>query len=178
MKQYIIEIYRTWRDTEIYFFTFTQSIQIYHLKNITKEQEQGEAQCQSAVLKATIHYATLFAATVCRNCGNCCSAFTLPTIPAVCERNFFSDEAVIFAFLWNFVHQATSKTSEQLARSFNLPQIFYRPNVKEAVILIRATQERIVSLLNTMFSCHNIPFLQLIGCFKNLHEKLRSVLWL
>ena len=49
------------------FPTFTQSIWIDYFENITKEQEEGEAQCQSAGLKATIHYATFVAATVCSN---------------------------------------------------------------------------------------------------------------
>ena len=47
--------------------TFTQSIWIYYLENITKEQEKGEAQCQSAGLKSTIHYATFFEAIGCSN---------------------------------------------------------------------------------------------------------------
>ena len=46
------------------FSSFTQSIWIDYLENITKEREKGEAQCQSAGLKATIHYTTFFAATV------------------------------------------------------------------------------------------------------------------
>ena len=49
------------------FLTFTQSIWIDCLENITKEQEKGEVQCQNAGLKNTIHYATFFAAIVCCN---------------------------------------------------------------------------------------------------------------
>ena len=49
------------------FFIFIQSIWFYYLENITKEQKKGEAQCQSAVLKATIHHATFFAETVSSN---------------------------------------------------------------------------------------------------------------
>ena len=49
------------------FSTITQSIWIDHFENNTKEQDKGEAQCQSAGLNATIHYATCFAATVCSN---------------------------------------------------------------------------------------------------------------
>ena len=45
------------------FSTFTQSIWIDYLENITKEHEKGEAQCQSAGLKAIIKYAAFFAAT-------------------------------------------------------------------------------------------------------------------
>ena len=46
----------------MYFPTVTQSIWIDYLENITKEK--GMAQCQSAGLKSTIHYATFFATTV------------------------------------------------------------------------------------------------------------------
>ena len=47
------------------FSTFTQSIWI----DQEKEQEKGEAQCQSAGLKASIHYATFFQLAMfsCRN---------------------------------------------------------------------------------------------------------------
>ena len=65
-----------------------------------------------------------------------------------------------------------SKTSKQMTRSFNWPQIFFWPNVKDAVILIRATRDRIFSLLKTMFSCRNITFPQLIGCRRRLLQKL------
>ena len=47
------------------------------------------------------------------------SAYALITIPAICKRNFISVKAIILTSLWHFVDQATSKTSEQLARSFN-----------------------------------------------------------
>ena len=100
------------------------------------------------------------------------SAYTLPTIPAIYERNFFPVEAVILTSLWNFVHQATSKTSVQLIKSFNWLQIFFWTNFNEAVILIRATRERIFNPLNTMFSCRNRPFPQLIACRKWLLQKL------
>ena len=49
------------------FSTFTQSIWIDYLENITKELKKGEAQCQSTGVKARINLATFFAATVCSN---------------------------------------------------------------------------------------------------------------
>ena len=115
-------------------------------------------------------------------CAERVSEFTLPTIPAICKHNFFSVKLVILASLGHFMHQVASKTFEQLARSINLPHIFFRLNVKETVTLIRATRKRIFSLLNTMFSCRNRPFPQLIGCRKwllqNMYEKLRRSLGL
>ena len=53
--------------TVMCFCTFTQSIRVDYLENITNEQEEGEAQCQSAGLKATINYATSFSAIACSN---------------------------------------------------------------------------------------------------------------
>ena len=40
--------------TEMSFSAFTQSIWIDYLENITKEHAKGEAQCQTAGLKATV----------------------------------------------------------------------------------------------------------------------------
>ena len=72
----------------MYFFTFTQSILIDY-----------------------------FEAT-----GSCmrrtCEAHTLSTIPEIGKCIFFSGKAVILTSLWHFVHKATSKTSEKLAKSF------------------------------------------------------------
>ena len=111
-------------------------------------------------------------------CAKRVSAYTLPTIPAICKCNFFFDKPVILNFLWHFAHQVTSKTFEQLTKSFNWPKIFFWRNVKEAVILIRTTQEIIFSQLNTMFSNHYRSFLQLIGCRKwLLHKTCTKVAW-
>ena len=49
-------------------------------------------------------------------CGKRLSAYTLPTIPEICKRIFFSVKVIILTSLRDFVHQATSKASEQLAR--------------------------------------------------------------
>ena len=43
------------------FSTFTHKIWIDYLENITEEHEKEETKCQSAGLKATIHYATFIA---------------------------------------------------------------------------------------------------------------------
>ena len=40
------------------FSTFTKSIWIDYLENITKDQEKGDAQCQSTGLKSTIRNST------------------------------------------------------------------------------------------------------------------------
>ena len=45
-------------------------------------------------------------------CVELVSAYTLPTIPAICGSNFLSVKAVILFPLWHFVHQETSKTLE------------------------------------------------------------------
>ena len=100
------------------------------------------------------------------SCAKRVRAYTLQAIPPICKRDFFSVKVVILTCLWHFVYQATSKKIEQLSRSFNWLQIFFWPNVKEAVILIHAIDHS-RSLLATAD-----------GCCKNLHEKLRSVLWL
>ena len=150
------------------FSTFTESMWIEYFENITKEHEKGEAQCQSAGLKPTIHYATFFAATICSNrlqqlvvaCAKRVSAFTLQTIPATCKRNFFSVKAIILTSMCDILHQATSKS-----------HIFFKPNINDAVILIRATQEKIFSQLNTIFNYPNRPFPELVSSLKRLLQR-------
>ena len=142
-------------------------------------QEKGEAQCQN------IHFDKESSHNTLRNflcdirlqqlevaCAKRVSTCTLQIIPAICKCNYFSVKAVILTSSCHVVHQATSKTSEQLAMSFNWPQIFFWTNLKEDVILIRATRKRIFRLLNTMFSCRNRPFPQLIICHKRFQQKL------
>ena len=138
------------------FSTFTLKIWIDYLENNTKEQGKWEAQCQNGGLKSTIYYKLSlrqpFATTeICMR--QTCDRIT---IPAICKLNFLSVKAVILTTLWHYVHQIKSKTSKQLPKSFYWQQIFFWPNVKEAVILIRATREKIFSLMNTMLNCRNI----------------------
>ena len=81
--------------TKMCFSTFTQSIWIDYLENVNREQEKGEAQCQRAGLKATIHF-------LCGNhmrqlevaCTKRVAAYTLSTIPEIWERNFFTVKAI------------------------------------------------------------------------------------
>ena len=54
-KQSISELYRTYASLQMCFSTFTQSIGIDYHKNMTKKQEIGEAQWQTADLKDKIH---------------------------------------------------------------------------------------------------------------------------
>ena len=65
------------------FSTITQSIWIDHFENNTKEQDKGEAQCQSAGLNATIHYAT-------------CSRQPFAVTRSYCDRSGYFDLLVAF----------------------------------------------------------------------------------
>ena len=151
------------------FSTFTQSIWIDYLENITKQQEKKEAQYKSAGPYSHSTLRNFFDGNRFQQlevaCARRMSAYTQPTIPAICKPNFFSAKAVILISFWYFVNKAYSRTSEQLSSSFNWPDIIFWPNVEEAVILIRATRKWIFSVLETIFSCHNKLFLQpIIGC--------------
>ena len=106
------------------------------------------------------------------------NAYSLPTIPVICMCNFFTVKGVILISVSYFVHQATSKTSEQLVRIFNWQQIFFWLNVREAVTLIGAIgrEYSLFSLVNTMFICHNRLYPQLMGYRKwFLHKFERKV---
>ena len=101
-------------------YVFLYSVKVYGLiilkilpKSMRKDWHNVKAQCQIYNILRN-HLWGNFRVRAC----------TRPTIPANCKRNFFSVNAVILTYGLHFVHQATSKTSEQLLKSFNWPQIF------------------------------------------------------
>ena len=139
----------------MYFSTFTLSIMDWLFwKYYQRARENKGTMSKRRSLKAIIDDATFFAAIF-------CSHLKLHALNAWAPSR-------LFWFPWGIL----SNTSEQLASSFNWSEIFFWPNLKEAVILIRAIRERILNLLNTMFNCRNMPYPQLIGCRKRLLQNL------
>ena len=123
------------------------------------------------------------------------NAYTLPTVPAICRRNIFSVKVVVLTSprdgnlckgilcVNHFVRQA-------LLGNWRGALIDRWSNVNEAVYLIRATRERIFSLLNTIYwitywlayllteylliSCRNQPFPQVTAAASGFCKILKK----
>ena len=107
-------------------------------------------------------------------CAKRVSVYTLPTILAICKRKYFSVKAFILISLWHFVHQAMSKTSEQLVRRFNLSRTLRRLLSSFVKIGRKYSAYWIPYLAAAIYHCCYL-LAAANGCCRKLHEKLWSV---